>query len=90
MQFLDESFFGGAKPSGIVGSGMDTTSFAVVFLPSSRRQAIFLTLVLLHFLQRNMCGLLIRLEGQQQHVLYHYPNRNITVDAAQHGHPEKP
>ena len=42
MQFLDQCFFGGAKPRSIVGSGMNTTGFAVVFLPSSRRQAIFL------------------------------------------------
>jgi hypothetical protein len=42
MQFLDQCFFGGAFTSGIVGSGMDTTGFAVVFLPSSRCQAIFL------------------------------------------------
>jgi hypothetical protein len=40
-----------------------------------------------HFLQRNMCGLLIRLEGQQQHILY-YPSiiRNEFLESPDQTH----
>src|SRR4051812_4345927 len=66
MELVDQRFFCSAFACGSIGGGMDTAGFAVIFLPSSGSQAIFLDVGAATFLAT-------------QHM--HYPYRTETPSA---------
>src|SRR5215203_3890316 len=79
MELVDQRFFCSAFACGSIGGGMDTAGFAVIFLPSSGSQAIFLDVGAATFLATQHMHYPYRTETLQQYVLYHYLRTSLPL-----------